>query len=40
MRAVLVDCRFDVMDPAHGRELYLEGHAPGREDQLRAALPS
>src|ERR1700730_1378093 len=29
MRAVLVDCRFDLADPAHGRELYLAGHAPG-----------
>ena len=29
MRAVLVDCRFDVLDPAGGLKLYLEGHAPG-----------
>src|SRR5439155_11133126 len=25
----LVDCRFDVLDPAGGLKLYLEGHAPG-----------
>jgi thiosulfate/3-mercaptopyruvate sulfurtransferase len=29
MRSVLVDCRFDVLDPERGRRLYLEGHAPG-----------
>jgi len=29
MRTVLVDCRFDVMDPGGGRALYLAGHAPG-----------
>jgi len=29
VRTVLVDCRFDVLDPAGGRRLYLEGHAPG-----------
>jgi thiosulfate/3-mercaptopyruvate sulfurtransferase len=29
MRTVLVDCRFDVMDPEGGRALYLAGHAPG-----------
>jgi thiosulfate/3-mercaptopyruvate sulfurtransferase len=29
MRTVLVDCRFDVLDPQRGRQLYLEGHAPG-----------
>jgi thiosulfate/3-mercaptopyruvate sulfurtransferase len=29
VRTVVVDCRFDVLDPGGGRRLYLEGHAPG-----------
>jgi thiosulfate/3-mercaptopyruvate sulfurtransferase len=29
MRTVIVDCRFDVLEPERGRQLYLEGHAPG-----------
>src|SRR5438477_6651464 len=29
MRAVVVDCRYDVLDPGGGRRAYAEGHAPG-----------
>lgn len=29
MRYVFVDCRWDLADPARGRELYLAGHVPG-----------
>lgn len=29
MRYQLVDCRFDLTDPAAGRRAYLEGHVPG-----------
>jgi thiosulfate/3-mercaptopyruvate sulfurtransferase len=29
MRAVVVDCRFELGAPRRGRELYLAGHAPG-----------
>jgi thiosulfate/3-mercaptopyruvate sulfurtransferase len=27
--ALIVDCRFELLDPAAGRRLYLEGHIPG-----------
>lgn len=29
MRYQVVDCRWEIGDPARGRELYLEGHIPG-----------
>jgi thiosulfate/3-mercaptopyruvate sulfurtransferase len=29
VRYRFVDCRWDIADPARGRELYLEGHVPG-----------
>src|SRR5262249_55349075 len=29
MRAVLVDCRYELGAPQRGREVYLGGHAPG-----------
>jgi thiosulfate/3-mercaptopyruvate sulfurtransferase len=29
MRYQFVDCRYELGDPARGRELYLEGHVPG-----------
>jgi thiosulfate/3-mercaptopyruvate sulfurtransferase len=29
MRYQFVDCRWDIADPARGRELYLAGHVPG-----------
>src|SRR5215468_10941814 len=29
MRYRFVDCRWDIADPARGRELYLAGHVPG-----------
>jgi thiosulfate/3-mercaptopyruvate sulfurtransferase len=29
VRYQFVDCRWDIADPARGRELYLEGHVPG-----------
>lgn len=29
MRYQFVDCRWDITDPARGRELYLAGHVPG-----------
>src|SRR4029078_7525207 len=29
MRYRFVDCRWDITDPARGREIYLAGHIPG-----------
>ena len=43
MRYRFVDCRWDIADPARGRELYLAGHIPGASfldvDRDLAAAP-